>query len=270
MKIIRQKGFTLVESIVVISIIGIISALTLHFVFTPVRSYAVNAARADLVNNAHVALLLMERELRTALPNSVRVRSDGMAIEFIPTIGATRYSTQSGDTLRFDVIDTTFNVLTNVPGVNSTHWMVVYNVGPGTIDSDAYAPVNTTTSNRRAIVSTTPTLWTITSSAALPDITFTPPHRVFAVSQPVMYVCDLTTQTLVRHENYGFNASFTTPVTPSTMLASGVYLCGWQYESNVVAQRSGIVVARLGLQRVTSQGTEQISLVNQVHVENTP
>ena len=87
------RGVTLVELVVAIVLIGIIVAATAFFVF-PLRQSTDLVARAELTDIADNALQRIGRDVRLALPNSVRKDGTGKLIEFLPirpaAIGPTR------------------------------------------------------------------------------------------------------------------------------------------------------------------------------------
>jgi prepilin-type N-terminal cleavage/methylation domain-containing protein len=59
-----QKGYTLVEIIMVIVILGVIGAFTFHFVANGVQAFKKSSARKDLYDQGRLALERMVRELR--------------------------------------------------------------------------------------------------------------------------------------------------------------------------------------------------------------
>jgi len=87
----RQKGFTLVELVIVITLLGIISLVTVGFITSSMQGYADLKRRDQLSASARVAVERMSREIRNALPNSIRTDAGGTCLEFIPAVAASRY-----------------------------------------------------------------------------------------------------------------------------------------------------------------------------------
>jgi MSHA biogenesis protein MshO len=266
----REHGFTLVEMIVVIVITGIIGSVVAVFIQAPVQGYVDSARRAELTDIADTAFRRVARDLRLALPNSVRVTGtcgDGTTcyLEFIPTKGGGRYRAGApGDQLLFTVADTSFEVLGPMPAMDSTatppDHIVVYNLGIA--GADAYAGSN------RTAVSAAPlgTIANITSKKFPFD---SPGHRFHVVTTPTSFACSQNSTnpaagTLSLVNGYAWGAS------PSTgtvnLLAGNVGSCGFTYDANVVAQRSGLVTMRLAI----TQDGETVSLYSATHVSNQP
>ena len=89
----RQTGFTLSEAIMVIAITGILAGIVVVFISGPVTGYLDTARRAELTDQADVALRRITRDVHLALPNSLRVAGAGGInyIEFIMTTSGGRY-----------------------------------------------------------------------------------------------------------------------------------------------------------------------------------
>ena len=90
----RHHGFTLVELVMVIAIMGVIGAVVAVFMRSPIDAYFDSARRAALTDVADTAVRRMARDVRKALPNSLRLPSSGSpgsCIEFIPTKTGGRY-----------------------------------------------------------------------------------------------------------------------------------------------------------------------------------
>jgi MSHA biogenesis protein MshO len=84
-----NTGFTLIEMIAVIVILSIISALGFSFVHTTLESYNATINRGKLITKGRLALERMTRQIRAAVPNSVRVVGD--CVEFLPIAGGGNY-----------------------------------------------------------------------------------------------------------------------------------------------------------------------------------
>jgi MSHA biogenesis protein MshO len=274
----RSRGFTLFEAVLVIAITGVLAGIVANFIVQPVRLYLSTVARADLVDVADAALRRITRDLRAALPNSVRVNASGLAVELIPTTGAARYRTEGSDPLLFGSVDTSFDLIGPALTLKSAQQLVFFNLGNGITGSDAYAPNGTAAeqadSNRRTATNAAGAATAITmgSLAGLPLMDFAAPYRVFAVDTPVTYRCNLAAGTVTRYSGYGFQASQPDPPTggSSSVLASGVTACRFAYDSAVVAMSAGLVSLQLTLATTTTSGTESITLHHEAHVANVP
>jgi len=157
----RARGFTLVEAIVVMVIIGIVAAMVAVFIRAPVMGYRDSVDRAEITDQADLALRRIARDIRLALPNSVRVSDNGAAngsrpnsaLEFLQTKSGARYLADDDGvpnlpTLSFD--DQSQAAATNVPftvfappamfrqQVAQGDWVVVYNLGEGFEPANAY------------------------------------------------------------------------------------------------------------------------------------
>lgn len=89
----RQYGFTLVEMVVVIVVLGAISAGTAMYIVRSMEAYSDTVRRDQLTSTARIAVEKMTRELRNALPNSIRVDNSGgtHCIEFFPVQSGSSY-----------------------------------------------------------------------------------------------------------------------------------------------------------------------------------
>lgn len=272
------RGFTLVESVLVIALTGVLAATISLFIVQPVQAYIASSARAALVDQADLALRRIERDLRRALPNSTRVSADGLALELVPVRSAARFVTEGSNRLDFTAADTSFDVLGPPLELDSAQTLAFYNLGPGVVGSDVYAPngsaAEQAVSNRRSASNAagSSTRITISSSAALPAAANSPPFRVMAVDNPVSYRCDLASGTLWRHSGYGFLASQPLPPTlgQAAVLATGVRACRFSADGSLVAARASLVSLALTLGTAASGAEERISLYHAVYVDNLP
>ena len=282
-----QRGFTLVEMIVVIVITGIIGGIVAMFIKAPVQSYVDSARRAEMTDIADTALRRITRDVRLALPNSVRVTPNGanFYLEFIPTTGGGRYraSAPPGNELSFtSAADTSFDVL-GPSGVaaTATDFLVIYNLGIpsgacAALGADAYQGCN-----RRNITSGGTTI-NFTAAGGLPFPFESPSNRFHIVTRPVTYECAPLPGgggSLTRYWNYTIQAlQPTTAVLLSAggaaasaplathVGAAGAGGCNFSYQGFVVAQRTGLVTMQLTI----TEGGESVTLYNATHVSNEP
>jgi MSHA biogenesis protein MshO len=77
-------GFTLIEMIAVIVVLSILATMGGTFVVESTNSYQSSQTRTRLVNTGRQAVERMSRQLRIALPYSVRLTNSNMCVEFMP------------------------------------------------------------------------------------------------------------------------------------------------------------------------------------------
>jgi MSHA biogenesis protein MshO len=82
------RGFTLVEMVTVIALTAVLGMVVWRNLSLPVRAFNDGARRAEATATAQLAMERMSREIRLALPNSVRISADGSAIELLRTSGS--------------------------------------------------------------------------------------------------------------------------------------------------------------------------------------
>lgn len=280
----RQRGFTIAESVAVIVIMGIIGAMVSVFMTLPVKNYADSVARGAAADLADNAMRRLTRDLRLALPNSVR--TNGTYVEFIETKAGLRYlgeddiNTPGGTALDWNnTAALTFTVVGGIPGGRHApvagDSIVVYNLGPTQPPGDAYDC--TPRCNRAQIASINSGASTMTllsnpfaAQAAAGEALMSPSKRFHVVTTPVTYGCDAVSKRLIRYWNYGYNESQQTPPTSgnSAILAENVSSCSFVY-TNMASQRSGLVGISLSFV-VQDANKATVTLNHQIHVDNTP
>ena len=280
----RAGGMTLIELVITIAVGSVVVAFMALFIVGPMNAYSAQTRRADLVDEADGALRFMARDLRSALPNSVRVASSGSvtALELLATTDGARY--QDGPlanpalALDFTQADGAFATTVpftqlTLPFTSTTSYLAIYNVGvPG---ANAYDLTNVITPAGTTITVSAGSAANqnlVTLSPAFKFAWGSPGHRVYLVSGPVTYVCDTAAGTLTRYSGYAIVTL--QPVSAASLLAAGasagrlakdVASCQFSYAAGT-AQRNALTTLTLQLTR----GSETIGLLHQVQLVNTP
>jgi len=255
----------------VVAITGIIAAVVAVFIRQPVESYVDVARRGELTDIADTALRRITRDLRTALPNSIRITTAGNVtyLEYLQTSGGGRYraetdSNGAGDILNFVAADASFDVIGTMPTLAAGNSIVIYNLSPAGSTANAYIG-----DNRAAYSSNTPPTITLSPAKLFP---FQSPGKRFqVVEHAVTYACDplpAGAGVLRRYWNYGIvNPQPTPPVGGSNaLLATNINGCSFTYSTSTATARTGILALNLQI----SEGGESVRLFQQAHVNNVP
>lgn len=277
----KTRGFTLIELILVIMITGILAATLTVFLKPTIDSYFDTRRRGDLTDMADTALRRIAKDIRSAVPNSVRQVSTS-CIQLVPTIAGGRYrmafdsfndpgcTPPDGCSAPLDVTTATtvfdsLSPMTTVPAKDD--WIVIYN-------APADAVYDGTNSGQ---INATPTV---------PDAKYGR-HRItidptqfpsaydggrFVVvpnaEQTLIYSC--VGNTLYRKATTSFakaDATACTGASDGAIVATDIESCEFVYNPNAGAtQQSGFVWMRIELKRAG----ESVALAHGVHVDNVP
>ena len=273
----RVAGFTLIEGVIVMVLIGVLAAVAGLFIVQPFSAARDLSRRAELVDAAETALDRMTREIRLAVPNSVRVSGGGSVLEFLRSKTGGRYRRLpepggGGDPLNRAQQADTFDVLGSLVGAGSISTrgagrdcatavgdcLVIGNTG--SVGHDAYAGDTVA-----AIVSAGAGVLGFDTGTAGPAFPSHSARQRFQVLDTVVsYVCDAGA--IRRHHGYGLNAApDPTPGGTSSLLTRDVTGCHFTY-SGGAGERHGLVTIDLELSR---EG-ETVRLIDQAHVVNVP
>lgn len=285
----QQSGFTLVEIIIVIAIMGIIGGLSALIIGRSLDAYAALERRENLQTSIRLAVERMSRELRHALPNSICVSNGGACIigagsrfHFIPVIDSGRYQDKPGaytapppiqrDRLpvaplnrdRFDVLSTNGTNRLNAAAGNLA---VVYNLN----NTDVYAGVNNVAHQISAVVqkdinNTAPTADDIDQIQFTPAVSFAnhSPTRRFHIIENNVATLFYLDGTNLRRATTTFAAPNNPAGTPPLLLQN-VQACTFTFTPGA-PQRAGLL--RINI-TVAEQG-ETIQVIHNAHVYNTP
>ena len=260
----KNRGFTLVELVIVIIILGVLSVGLSNFVGFGSRIYLDVSNRDELIASARFAIERLNRELRQALPNSIRTDVNGRCVEFVPVVASASY--------------------TDIPAVPENAQQTFSAIGfsdrvlpAGNLYSTVYvmqpAHVYNAASGRRfqlsglsgygAIGNLAP--WTFEFANAIRFATESPTKRVFVVAQPISYC--LNAGQLRRIESYGFNTTQTVFTSQGILMAEFIDDDNSSFSSlPATLLRNSLVTANLTFIR----NDESVTFSNEVQVINVP
>ena len=286
-----QRGMTLIELVVVITLSAIVVAFMAMFIVQPVDAFMIQKQRAQLSDAADNALRMLARDLRSGLPNSVRIATSGtvVAIEMLATVDGARYQDNGPLSnpalwLDFSQADGAFSTTVPFSGVTlgqqpATSYLAIYNIG--ITGANAYAiggatgvitPPGTTIT---ILAGATANAQLVTMSPSFKFSFGSPEKRVYLVSGPVSYLCDSSTGLLTRYSGYSILAA--QPTSAATLIAAGATSgvvtsnlsagtpCTFQYAAGT-ANRVGMASLQLQL----SNNGQQVQLLEQTHLVNAP
>ncbi|WUR15782.1 prepilin-type N-terminal cleavage/methylation domain-containing protein [[Empedobacter] haloabium] len=263
----RCRGFTLVEAIVVIVITGIVATFAAVFIRLPVQGYADTAERIALADAADTALGRINRELRLALPNTVKVTNGGTTLTFVLTKSGGRYVDVNDAPppailpLRFDRTSLQFDIVGPAPtgraAILPNDLLVINNTGVA--PADVYADARDNVAEIASIAGSRVTLRANNLGTQSPS-----PYRFRVVAGTVTYACG--SGQLLRH----YIRAIPTPAAPAIGAANMVATrAQCAFGSVALPTQAGTALVTASL-RLTSAGGEAISLVRQTQVENLP
>lgn len=273
----KHEGFTLIEAIIAIVITGILVGMVSVFISKPVQGYFDAVRRAELTDAADVALRRMTRDVRLALPNSLR-QTSATSFEFIMTKAGGRYrhdadgSPCPGSGCLFSD-SSGFDVVGPIPLLQTGDLIVAYNLGEGYAPADAYAnpstnvaTVGTGTLTANPIpLSANP--FTASSSLSSPGNRF---QVVAAGDKVVRYTCAGGILTRDSGCTLDTPSDCSSPATSSRLAGSAdgkpSASCTIDYTA-AAAGLKGLLYVEL---KLTDTSGEAITLFQQIHVDNAP
>lgn len=281
----RNAGFTLIEVITVIVLIGALAALGGVFIAGPFQAVDDMRRRAGLVDEAQLVIDRIAREVRTALPNSVRIGGGGTALEFVSTLDGGRYRRRqapggTGEPLNRTQSSDTFDVLGGLPEIDNVSTgaagtacadgngdcISIYNTGQtdfNVYDRDNIARITGTTAV--ADTATTHDQITYDNGGTTPAFRqHSPAQRFFVIDGVVSFICG--GGNMNRHSDYGLNATQdTSPGGTVGLMASDIANCDFTYTQGT-SSRAGLVTIDITITR----DNETVRLLQQAHVMNAP
>lgn len=287
------RGFTLVELIMVIALSAVVAVLISSVMSRPLQGFVDQSRRAELVDLASGALNRMSRDIRLAVPNTLRT-PNGQTVELLAIHEAGRYRANlAGGAVRHDpprcppapavcqieVLSPTIEAAR----VAQARWMVLYNIGMSSAGDSVWPPFNSSSAATPAVITPNGVNFALTaglmtlSGAAASDFRFkfaSPQRRFYLAREVLGYHCDNPgtdaatgngTGQIRRASFTSLASSYTYTAANSAVLLGNVSSCAFSYAPGT-STRAGLITLRVGVKR---QG-EEIMLLQQVHVDNAP
>jgi len=258
-----SKGFTLIELIMVMVILGIILAVGSRFVLHAVDSYRSGEVENKVLGEGRLAMEQMTRYLRASVPNSLRVSASGNCIEFMPAVGGGNYIGSLPDSANGAPLVSSISTSPIVLDLGSARHVVV----GALFSSEIYT---TAVPAARAGIGAV-------GSSPLTSISLALPHRfvrnsinkrVFIGDNPKRFC--LSGNSLYIYENYGLLTSALNDANPggsSALLATNVAASGTAFSlSGGSEDRSAVAYISLVFSRAQISAT----LNQEVLVRNVP
>lgn len=217
------RGFTLIELVVVITVLGVLAGASAGFLRGPISGYFETERRTDLAAGGDLTLAKLRQDIAQAVPNSARVTNAGgrFWLEVLPVRSQGRYrAAGAGNVLSFGLPDTGFDVLGAPVHAQAGDWVVVNNHLPA---ADVW------TGGTRAAYTGPPGVAATIQHVAHVFAADAPDRRFQIATDPVSFVCDPVAGTLRRISNYG-NPAPAQPIAfgagaQSDLLATGIQRC---------------------------------------------
>lgn len=192
-----NQGFSLIELVIVLVVMSVIGVGLVSLYTGSIQQYLDATRRAEMTASARLALERMGREIRNALPNSVRVSSDNNCVEFRPILTGALYSelptTSAGTTITASAFTLPAgNWSVSVMPLLTSDGSASDMYGSAPLATAGIASVSAPDSNNQVTI-------TLTAAHRFPRTS--PTHRLFVVGSATSF-CVSTDGAVRRYQGY--------------------------------------------------------------------
>lgn len=271
----NKHGFSLIELVVVIVILGVLATGVSTFINFGTQVYTDATDREKVVSSARFAIERLNRELRIAMPNSIRINTNNLTgvsakqcIEFTPIIFSTTYTeiAVAPEAASDEIKVIAFDEALFDAGFSPNLKVGVYILN----DSDFY---DGSSDNIFTLLNNTIDKsgqeWTLKLNSVEVFAENSPTERLYFFNQSVSYCVE--NSRLTRHQNYNRNAD-NTPTDLGVLMAENLTMHNgntlippfWLTEATQL--RNSMVLIKLAF----TSNLESIVFNNEIQVSNVP
>jgi MSHA biogenesis protein MshO len=278
-----QQGFTLIELVTVIVILGVLVTSVSTFLRFGTKSYTDAADRDELISTARFVVERLNREVRGALPNSIRtIGPSGQCLEFVPVEKSAIYldipvaPEPETNTLSLVPFASELIISSSKISIYALNSDDIYNnangviASFGTINNTPILPLLARDQLNDATAAVVLTLDTSTQFIAK-----SPTNRLYFITSPTSYCVEGSD--IYRYQNYNSYDGDGTPAAPSVINDKQLMAENLDSYSSLnddvpfqaipaTLQRNGLALIRLKFMR----NFERIVFNNEIQVPNAP